>query len=135
MACIGVEHAGLVLSFNGGNSARLGLRRGCTHVALLGCVSLAIVSSCGSVGTLLLFGLLGGPPSTAALLVRRVWLCMVVAVVRGWLSVGVGLVLSYHPGTDAGATMAGVSVALVFAVLAPPALITALPLRNPPPAT
>src|SRR3546814_2065007 len=60
---------------------------------------------------------------------------MVVAVVLGWLSVGVGLVLRYHPGTAAGATMAGVSVALFFVVLAAQELIAALRLRTPTPAT
>src|SRR3546814_17421322 len=89
-----------------------GLRPVCNNVARLGLVPLAFVSSFEAVGTLLVFGLLVGPPATAALLVRRAWLCMVVAVVLGWLSVGVGLVLSYHHGTAPGATMAGVSVAL-----------------------
>src|SRR3546814_7063324 len=112
-----------------------GLRPVCNNVARLGLVPLAFVSSFEAVGTLLVFGLLVGPPATGALLVRRVWLCMVVAVVLGWLSVGVGLVLSYHHGTAAGATMAGVSVALFFVVLAAQELIAALRLRTPPPAT
>src|SRR3546814_3221317 len=60
---------------------------------------------------------------------------MVVAVVLGWLSVGVGLVLSYHHGTAAGATMAGVSVALFFVVLAAQELIAARRLRTPTPPT
>ena len=107
----------LVLSFNEAKSGSLGLRPGLTHLALLGLIALAIVSSFQAVGTLLVFGLLVGPPATAALLVRRVWLCMVVAVAIGWLSVTVGLVLSYHHGTAAGATMAGVSVAVFFVVL------------------
>src|SRR3546814_7126526 len=55
---------------------------------------------------------------------------MVVAVVLGWLSVGVGLVLSYHHGTAAGATMAGVSVALSFVALPAHELTAA---RPPPP--
>ena len=107
----------LVLSFNEAKSASLGLRPGLTHLALLGLIAVAIVSSFQAVGTLLVFGLLVGPPATAALLVRRVWLCMVLGVVLGWVSVGLGLVLSYHYGTAAGATMAGLSVALFFVVL------------------
>ncbi len=39
------------------------------------------------------------------------------ATTYGWLAVAVGLLLSYHHGTAAGATMAGVSVALFFVVL------------------
>ena len=107
----------LALSFNEAKAASLGLRPGVAHLALLGLIALAIVSSFQAVGTLLVFGLLVGPPATAALLVRRVWVCMVLAVALGWLAVGAGLVLSYRYGTAAGATMAGLSVALFFVVL------------------
>lgn len=108
----------LTLSFDPTKAATLGLRPGATHVALLGLIALAIVSSFQAVGTLLVFGLLVGPPATAVLLVRRVWACMMVAVVLGWLSVVIGLVISYHHSTAAGATMAGTAVALFFVVLA-----------------
>ena len=107
----------LVLSFNEAKAGSLGLRPAATHLALLALIAVAIVSSFQAVGTLLVFGLLIGPPATAALFVRRVWLCMVVAVALGWLAVVVGLILSYHYGTAAGATMAGVSVAIFFLVL------------------
>ncbi len=107
----------LALSFNEAKAGSLGLRPGLTHLALLGLIALAIVTSFQAVGTLLVFGLLVGPPATAALLVRRVWLCMVVAVALGWVAVALGLVLSYQHGTAAGATMAGVSVAMFFVVL------------------
>lgn len=107
----------LALSFNEAKAGSLGLRPGLTHLALLALIAVAIVSSFQAVGTLLVFGLLVGPPATAALLVRRVWLCMVVSVGLGWLAVTLGLVLSYQHGTAAGATMAGVSVALFFVVL------------------
>lgn len=107
----------LVLSFNEAKAGSLGLRPGATHLALLALIAVAIVASFQAVGTLLVFGLLVGPPATAALLVRRVWLCMVVGVALGWVAVGLGLLLSYHHGTAAGATMAGVSVAMFFVVL------------------
>ncbi len=107
----------LVLSFNEAKAASLGLRPRLTHLCLLALIAVAIVSSFQAVGTLLVFGLLVGPPATAALLVRRVWLCMVVGVALGWVAVGLGLVLSYQHGTAAGATMAGVSVAMFFVVL------------------
>jgi manganese/iron transport system permease protein len=107
----------LALSFNEAKAGSLGLRPGLTHLALLGLIAVAIVSSFQAVGTLLVFGLLVGPPATAALLVRRVWLCMVVSVALGWVAVALGLVLSYQHGTAAGATMAGVSVAGFFLVL------------------
>jgi len=118
LVCTAVGYrAFLVLSFNEAKAGSLGLRPKATHLALLALISVAIVSSFQAVGTLLVFGLLVGPPATAALLVRRVWLCMVVGVALGWLAVAVGLLLSYHHGTAAGATMAGVSVAMFFVVL------------------
>ena len=107
----------LVLSFNEAKAGSLGLRPAATRLALLALMAVAIVSSFQAVGTLLVFGLLIGPPATATLLVRRVWLCMGVAVGLGWLAVVAGLLLSYHYGIAAGATMAGVSVAIFFLVL------------------
>ncbi len=107
----------LALAFDEAKAASLGLRPGATHLVLLALMAVAIVSSFRAVGTLLVFGLLVGPPATAMLLVRRVWLCMVVAIGLGWLAVVAGLVVSYHHGTAAGATMAGLSVAQFFAVL------------------
>ena len=118
LACTALGYrAFLVLSFNEDKAASLGLRPQLTHLALLALISVAIVSSFQAVGTLLVFGLLVGPPATALLLVRRVWLCMVVSIGLGCAAVALGLLLSFHHGTAAGATMAGVSVAMFFAVL------------------
>jgi ABC-type Mn2+/Zn2+ transport system permease subunit len=108
----------LVLSFNETKSALLGLRPGLTHVAMMTLVGLAVVASFRSVGTLMTFGLLVAPPATAALLVRRVWLVMLVAVLLGWTAVVAGLLVSYHYDTAAGATMSGLAVAFFFVVLA-----------------
>jgi ABC-type Mn2+/Zn2+ transport system permease subunit len=123
IASLAGYRAFLALAFNPSKAGSLGLRPTWTHLALLGLVTLAIISSFQAVGTLLVFGLLVGPPATAALLVRRVWLCMVVAVLLGWFSVWLGLVLSYQWGTAAGATMAGVSILLFFLVLATQELV------------
>ncbi|MDX1689708.1 MAG: zinc ABC transporter permease AztB [Acidimicrobiia bacterium] len=108
----------LVLSFNEDKARLLGLRPGFAHLAMLGLVTLAIVGSFQTVGTLLVFGLLVGPPATAALVVRRVPTMMVTAAVVGVVSVGVGLVISYHADTSGSATMAVVPIALFFVVLA-----------------
>lgn len=121
----------LTLSFNPDKAGSLGLHPAATNLALLGLIAVAIVSSFQAVGTLLVFGLLVGPPATAALLVRRVWLCTLVAVLLGWASVVVGLVLSYHHGTAAGATMAGVSVGLFFLVLIVQEITAAARRRRP----
>jgi len=126
----------MVLSFNEDKAALLGLRPGPTHLAMLAMVAVAVVASFQTVGTLMTFGLLVGPPATAVLLVRRVWLTMVVAVLLGWLAVVVGLLISYHQDTAAGATMAGVSVLIFFLVLSVQELLSAARSRRAPiPAT
>ncbi len=125
----------LTLSFNPAKAGSLGLHPAATNLALLGLIAVAIVSSFQAVGTLLVFGLLVGPPATAALLVRRVWLCTVVAVLLGWAAVVAGLVVSYHHGTAAGATMAGMSVGLFFVVLIAQELVGLVRSRHPAPAS
>lgn len=108
----------LVLSFNEQKAEVLGLRPGLANAVLLGLVTLAIVGSFQAVGTLLVFGLLVGPPATATLLARRVPAVMVTAALIGVISVAAGLVISYHAGTAGSATMAVVPIALFFVVLA-----------------
>jgi ABC-type Mn2+/Zn2+ transport system permease subunit len=108
----------LALTFHEGKAASLGLRPHLTNMALLALIAVAVVSSFTSAGSLLVFGLLVGPPATALLLVRRAWVCMVVSVGVGWLAVAMGLLLARHYDTAVGATMAAVSVGLFFVVLA-----------------
>jgi manganese/iron transport system permease protein len=108
----------LVLSFNEAKAQLLGLRPRLAHGALLLLITIAIVGSFQTVGTLLVFGLLVGPPATAALLVRRVPSIMVVSAVIGVVSVFVGLMVSYHAATSASATVAVTPIVLFFLVLA-----------------
>ena len=107
----------LVLSFNEAKARLFGLRPGAAHFLLLALITLVIVASFKTVGTLLVFGLLVGPPATAALLVRRVPAMMLVAAMIGALSVVAGLIVSYHLDTAASATIAVIPVALFFLVL------------------
>lgn len=107
----------LVLAFNEQKATLLGLRPGLAHAVLLALITLAIIGSFQTVGTLLVFGLLVGPPATAALLVRRVPTMMLTAVVIGVVSVVVGLVVSYHADTAGSATIAVTPVVLFFLVL------------------
>jgi ABC-type Mn2+/Zn2+ transport system permease subunit len=107
----------LALAFNEDKAATLGLRPGLAHAAQLAVLATAIVSSFQAIGTLLVFGLLIGPPATAGLLVRRVPLIMLTAVGLGALAVVAGLAISYHQGTAGGATIAGLAVAEFFVVL------------------
>lgn len=107
----------LVLSFNEAKAQLLGMRPRFAHAALLVMITLAIVGSFRTVGTLLVFGLLVGPPATAALIVRRVPAMMVLGALIGVASVFVGLLVSYHADTSASATMAVTPIVAFFAVL------------------
>lgn len=107
----------LALSLNKEKAELLGMRPGFTHAALLALIALAVIGSYQSVGTLLVFGLLVGPPAVASLLSRSVVQMMVVAAVVGVISVWLGLTISYHFGTAASATMALVPIVLFFALL------------------
>ncbi len=107
----------LVLAFNEQKAELLGLRPRLAHIALLALITLAIVGSFQTVGTLLVFGLLVGPAATAALLVRRVPAIMAVAALLGVVSVVGGLIISYHANTSGSATMAVTPIVLFFLVL------------------
>jgi ABC-type Mn2+/Zn2+ transport system permease subunit len=108
----------LALAFDRTKAEALGMRPGRTHALLLLLIATAVIGSYQAVGTLLVFGLLVGPPATAALLARTVPTMMGISVVVSLLSVGLGLLLSYHLGTAGSATMALVPVVLFFLVLA-----------------
>lgn len=107
----------LALSFNEQKAYLLGMRPKSAHAALLVLIAMAVIGSFQAVGTLLVFALLVGPPATASLVARTVprmmWAAAALSVVSVWL----GLVISYHLGTAASATMAVIPVAIFFLVL------------------
>lgn len=108
----------LVLAFNEQKAELLGLRPRLANAVMLTLITLVIVGSFQTIGTLLVFGLIVGPPATAALLVRRVPAMMATSAGIGLGSVVLGLVISYHADTSASATMAVVPIVLFFVVLA-----------------
>jgi manganese/iron transport system permease protein len=108
----------LALSFNSEKAQLWGLQPRRTHAALLVLIAAAVIGSYQSVGTLLVFGLLVGPPATAALLSRTVPRMMITSVVISLFSVWLGLTLSYHLNTAGSATMALVPIVIFFIVLA-----------------
>ena len=108
----------LALAFNRQKAELLGMRPGLAHAALLALIAAAVIGSFQAVGTLLVFGLLIGPPATAVLLVRTVPRMMMTAAGISVVSVWLGLVLSYHLGTAASATMAMVPIIGFFLTLA-----------------
>lgn len=114
----------LALSLNRDKAELLGMRPGLAHAALLVLIALAVIGSYQSVGTLLVFGLLVGPPAAASLLSRSVTQMMALAALIGVISVWMGLTISYHFGTAASATMALVPIVLFFLVLAGKNIVT-----------
>lgn len=108
----------LALTFNRQKAETLGMHPRATQAVLLGLLALSIVASFEAIGTLLVFGLLVGPPATATLLVRRVPAIMITAIFLGSIAVLSGLLVSFHFGTAGGATIAGFSVLEFFIVLA-----------------
>ena len=107
----------LALTFNEVKAQTLGMHPRLAQAALLGLLSLSIVSSFQTIGTLLVFGLLVAPPATASLVVKRVSGIMIVSVLFGTLAVFLGLLVSFYYGTAGGARMAGFSVLQFFVVL------------------
>ena len=108
----------LVLSFNEAKARLLGLRPGVAHFVMLTLLTIAVVTSFRTVGTLLVFGLLVAPPATASLVARRVPTMIATAIALGTASIAIALLVSWYAGTAAGATMAGTPVAMFFVVLA-----------------
>ncbi len=117
----------LTLSFNPEKAQLLGMQPKRTHAALLALIAASVIGSYQSVGTLLVFGLLVGPPATASLLARTVPRMMTYAALISLFSVWLGLTLSYHLGTAGSATMALVPIVIFFIVLT----ITRLRPRRP----
>ncbi|WP_419928768.1 metal ABC transporter permease [Candidatus Poriferisocius sp.] len=113
-----LHRAFLVMTFDEVQAELLGLRPRVAHAALLALLAIAIVASFQAVGNLLVFAFLVAPPSTAAMCVRRVPAIMITAVMLGAVAVVVGLLISYHHDTAAGATMAlGTVILFLIALL------------------
>ncbi|EOA63904.1 hypothetical protein J433_11087 [Corynebacterium glutamicum MT] len=108
------------LAFDERKAHTLGLNSRFTHLLMLALIALATVVSFQVVGTLLVFGLLISPPATAALLVQdkaSISLIMIVASLLGCAEIYLGLLISWHASTAAGATITLLSAAIFFATL------------------
>jgi ABC-type Mn2+/Zn2+ transport system permease subunit len=117
VAVVVLYRALLVGTFDERQAQVLGLHPRLVHGILLVLLAVAIVASFSTVGNLLVFAFLIAPPATATLLVRRVPAIMALGVVIGAVSGVVGLLISYHHATAAGATMALCTVVVFFAAL------------------
>ena len=107
----------LALTFNQTKAQSLGLRPALAQAALLAMLTLSIVASFQAIGTLLVFGLLVGPPATASIVVNRIPAIMAVSMLVGSIAVVAGLLVSFHQGTAGSATIAFFSVLQFFLVL------------------
>lgn len=107
----------LALCFNERKAELLGMMPKLAHAAMLSLVTVAVVTSFRTVGSLLVFGLMIAPPATAALVARRVPTVMLAALGFGIAAVGGGLLISYHYSTAASATIAALAVLIFFVVL------------------
>jgi ABC-type Mn2+/Zn2+ transport system permease subunit len=107
----------LMLSFDRDQTRVAGFRADLHDWLMLVLVAVTVVVSFGTVGTLLVFGMLIAPPATAALVARRIGPMMGLAALVGVASVAVGLLISYHADLAAGATIVLVEVAVFFAAL------------------
>src|SRR5690625_256952 len=116
----------MALSFSPEKAEALGMRPQLTHWLLLLMIAAAGIGSFEAVDTLLVLGLLIGPAATAALITRTVPRMILASLVIGVISVTVGLILSYHLGTAAGAPMALVAIVGFFLVLTIRELVTAI---------
>lgn len=104
----------VALAFDPHKARTLGMRPRLAHALLLCLLALAITASFHVVGTLLVFGLLIAPPAAVVLWARSVPMVMAGAALLGALSTVIGLLVSWHLRTAAGATIAATAVALFF---------------------
>ncbi|MEC3918816.1 zinc ABC transporter permease AztB [Nocardia sp. CDC160] len=108
------HRAFVALAFDSRTAHTLGLRPRWAHAVLLGLLTLAIVASFQVVGTLLVFGLLIAPPAAATYWSDRIPVIMGLAAVFGGFATVAGLLVSWHAGTAAGASIAAVAVGVFF---------------------
>jgi zinc/manganese transport system permease protein len=101
----------VALAFDPAKAATLGLHPRAGRIALTALVTLAVVSSYQAVGSLLVVGLLVAPAAAARPWTSGIASAMALAAVLGGSAVVVGLLLSWHVGTAAGASIALVAVA------------------------
>ena len=86
------------------------------HNIMLALIGLTVIVSFQTVGTLLVFGMLIAPASTAALIARRMQSMMSIASFIGSIAVYLGLLASYHFNIAAGASIT-LSATFIFFIV------------------
>lgn len=108
-ACLG-HRAFVALTFDPRQAQLLGLRPRAAQVLLVALVTVAVVAAYQSVGSLLVVGMLLGPVVAAGQWTGRIPTTAALAAVIGTVSVALGLLISWHTSTAAGATIAFVAI-------------------------
>jgi len=101
----------LALALDPRLAAVLGLGPRSAQAVLVGLVTLAVVASYQAVGSLLVVGLLLAPAVAAGQWTSRLPTRMVLSAAIGVLAVAVGLLVSWHAATAAGASIAATAIA------------------------
>lgn len=107
----------LAVTFDERKAHTLGLHPKAANLTMVVLLAITMAGAFSVVGTLLAFGMLVAPSATAMLFVRRVPVAMATAFVLGSLATVVGLLISWHASTAAGATIAVVAVGTFFLAL------------------
>lgn len=102
----------LAVGFDRSTARALGASPLVADSALLALIALAVLVAVQGMGNLLVVAVLVGPAATARLLARRMAPMMALAAVIGVLAGAGGLYLSFYASTAAGASIAGVMVAV-----------------------
>lgn len=117
LACLLFFRPFTALTFDQRKAHTLNMHPKAAHLIMLILIALATVVSFQVVGTLLVFGLLIGPPATATLLCRSIPAIMFTGALLGVVQTYFGLLISWYAGTAAGATITLVSATTFFLVL------------------
>lgn len=124
LVALRVLHPRLVATtFDRDGARAFGVAPGVVDVALVVLISVATLICVSALGNLFVAATLVAPAATARLLNRRVVPTMLIAAAVAIASGVGGLLLSYHAGLAAGASIAGVTV-LVYLALAAVAAVT-----------
>lgn len=117
LAVMALLHRSFVaLALDARIAAVLGLRPRLAQAALVGAITLAVVSSYQVVGSMLVVGLLLAPAVAASHWTTRMPTRMALSAAFGIAAVILGLLLSWHAATAAGASVAAVAVFVVAAL-------------------
>ena len=120
----------LLLCFDPDLAQVMGYSSKLHHNLMLVLIATTVIVSFQTVGTLLVFGMLLAPAGVGALLARRVGLMMLIAAGAGTAATYIGLLVSYHYSTAAGASVVLTAVVIFFLVFIYTAISDALMARR-----